>query len=121
MNQFPNLHNATWPGVVGKGPDSEPPIDLEIMLDMTAAASVSGTRFDGIDLALFEPHFNLDAPRDEWKRLADQVQSRELVIGSLVAPVWPPTGGGSAMGDQQERSRFLSQVRKTLSRRTNFD
>ena len=113
MNQFPKLHNATWPGVVGKGPDSEPPIDLQTMLDLTAAASVHGTRFDGIDLALFEPHFNLDAPRDEWKRLAEQVQSRELVIGSLVAPVWPPTGGGSAMGDKQERSRFLSQVQKT--------
>ena len=26
---FPALHNAMWPGLVGKGPDSEPPIDLE--------------------------------------------------------------------------------------------
>ena len=25
-NNFPKLHNAAWPGLVGKGPDSEPPI-----------------------------------------------------------------------------------------------
>ena len=30
----------------------------------------------------------------------------------MVAPVWPPTGGGSAMGDAADRKRFLAQVRK---------
>ena len=39
-NAFPALHNAMWPGLVGKGPDSEPPIDLDTMLDLTAAALV---------------------------------------------------------------------------------
>jgi hypothetical protein len=34
------------------------------------------------------------------------------VVGSLVAPVWPPTGGGSAMGSAEERKSFLTQVRK---------
>ena len=24
-NNYPKLHNAMWPGLVGKGPDSEPP------------------------------------------------------------------------------------------------
>ena len=43
-NNFPKLHNAAWPGVVGKGPDSEPPIDLDTMLDLTAAAEVDGVR-----------------------------------------------------------------------------
>src|SRR5581483_5967547 len=38
--------------------------------------------------------------------------SLNLVIGSVVAPVWPPTGGGSAMGSAEERSNFVSQVRK---------
>ena len=38
----PALHNAMWPGLVGKGPDSEPPIDLDTMLDLTAAAEVDG-------------------------------------------------------------------------------
>ena len=29
-NTFPKLHNATWPGVVGKGPGTpEPAIDLQ--------------------------------------------------------------------------------------------
>ena len=35
-----------------------------------------------------------------------------LVVGSVVAPVWPPTGGGSAMGDADERRLFVEQVRK---------
>jgi hypothetical protein len=29
-----------------------------------------------------------------------------------VAPVWPPTGGGSAMGSDADRKQFLEQVRK---------
>jgi sugar phosphate isomerase/epimerase len=110
--KFPALHNAMWPGLVGKGPDSEPPIDLDTMLDLTAAASVGGVRFDGVDLFLFDPHVSIDASDDELKRLADRVRSRSLVIGSLVAPVWPPTGGGSAMGDAAERQQFVTQVRK---------
>ena len=28
-NNYPKLHNAARPGLVGKGPDSEPPIDLD--------------------------------------------------------------------------------------------
>ena len=37
---------------------------------------------------------------------------RNLLVGSLVAPVWPPTGGGSAMGNADERRQFVTQVRK---------
>jgi sugar phosphate isomerase/epimerase len=111
-NNFPKLHNAAWPGVVGKGPDSEPPISLDTMLDLTAAAEVNGTKFDGVDLFLFAPHVEIDATDDDLKRLADKVRSRKLVIGSVVAPVWPPTGGGSAMGSEPERKQFLEQVRK---------
>ncbi len=109
---YPKLHNAAWPGVVGKGPDSEPPIDLETMLDLTAAAECDGETFEGVDLFLFAPHVDIDASDDDLKRLAESVQSRGLVIGSVVAPVWPPTGGGSAMGDDTEREKFLTQVRK---------
>src|SRR4051794_4353723 len=110
-NTFPKLYNAAWPGVVGKGPDSEPPIGLDTMLDLTAAAEVDGTRFDGVDLFLFAPHVDIDSSDDDLKRLADKVRSRNLVIGSVVAPVWPPTGGGSAMGNETERKAFLEQVR----------
>ena len=49
-NNFPKLHNAMWPGLVGKGPDSEPPIDLDTMIALTAKAEVNGVKFDGIDI-----------------------------------------------------------------------
>ena len=86
---------------MGKGPDAEEPfIDLDTMLDWTAAAEVDGVRFDGVDLFLSAPHVDIDSTDDDLKRLAEKVQSLGLVIGSVVAPVWPPTGGGSAMGDE---------------------
>lgn len=113
VNNFPKLHNAAWPGVVGKGGEgNDPPIDLDTMLDLTAAAEVDGIKFDGFDLFLFDPHINIDATDDEIKILADKATTRGLVIGSVVAPIWPPTGGGSAMGDDNERRKFLTQVRK---------
>ena len=89
-NNYPKLHNAAWPGVVGKGPGAEPPIDLDTMLDLTAAAEVEGVRFDGFDLFLYDPHIDIDAGDDEIKRLADKARSRNLEIGTVVAPVWPP-------------------------------
>jgi len=103
QHKFPALHNAMWPGLVGKGPDSEPPIDLDTMLDLTANASVDGVRFDGVDLFLFDPHVSIDATDADLKRLADKIASKGFVVGSLVAPVWPPTGGGSAMGSDEDR------------------
>src|SRR5436190_12583049 len=112
QNNYPKLHNAAWPGVVGKGEGSEPPIGLDTMLDLTAAAKVDGVKFDGVDLFLFAPHVDIDATDDDLKALADKVRARNLVIGSVVAPVWPPTGGGSAMGDESERQQFVEQVRK---------
>ncbi len=111
-NTYPKLHNAMWPGLVGKGPDSEPPIDLETMLDLTAAAEVGGQKFDGVDIFAADPHTSIDASDDELRRLADSVRQRGLVIGSIVAPVWPPVGGGSAMGSADERARFVENVRK---------
>src|SRR3954470_12103009 len=93
QHRFPALHNAMWPGLVGKGSDSEPPIDLETMLDLTAAASVNGVKFDGVDLFLCDPHVSIDASGDDLRRLADRIRARRLEVGSLVAPVWPPTGG----------------------------
>src|SRR5438477_7673946 len=112
-NNFPKLHNAMWPGLVDKGsPGAEPCIDLDTMLDLTTKAEVNGTKFDGIDIFLFDPHINIDSSDDDLKRLADKVRSKNLVIGSVVAPVWPPTGGGSAMGSDEDRKKFVEQVRK---------
>jgi len=112
-NTFPKLHNAMWPGLVGKGsPGAEPCIDLDTMLNLTAAAEVNGVKFDGVDLFLFDPHVSIDSSFDDLQRLADKIRYRGFVVGSLVAPVWPPTGGGSAMGDETERRRFVEQVLK---------
>jgi sugar phosphate isomerase/epimerase len=116
----PAIHNAMWPGLVGKGPDSEPPIDLETMLDLTAAAEVDGVKFDGVDLFASLPHIDIDSSKDDLKRVADSISRRNLVVGSLVAPVWPPTGGGSAMGTQEERNLFVTQVRKTCEMAKTF-
>src|SRR5689334_24481957 len=103
-NRYPRLHNAMWPGLVGKGsPGAEPCIDLDTMLDLTAAAEVDGVKFDGFDLFLFLPHIDIDASDDEIKKLAHKATSRGLVIGSVVAPVWGPTGGGSAMDEGEGR------------------
>jgi hypothetical protein len=114
-HKSPALHNAMWPGIVGKGPDSEPAIDLDTMLQLTASAEVDGEKFDGVDLFLSLPHTDIDSTDDDLKKLADKLSGHNLVAGSLVAPVWPPTGGGSAMGSQEERSRFLSQLRKACA------
>jgi sugar phosphate isomerase/epimerase len=114
-NDYPKLHNAAWPGVVGKGDGGEPPIDLDTMLDLTAAAEVDGVKFDGFDLFLYLPHIDIDSTvesDDAIKELAEKAQSRGLQIGTVVAPIWPPTGGGAAMGDDAQRSKFLGQVRK---------
>lgn len=104
-----------WPGIVGKGGDSEPAIDLDTMLSLTAAAEIDGTKFDGVDLFLSLPHTDIDSTDDDLKALADKLESHHLVAGSMVAPVWPPTGGGSAMGTEMERGRFLIQVRKACA------
>jgi hypothetical protein len=108
MPPQPKLHNAMWPGLVGKGgPGGEPPIDLDTMLDLTAKAQVDGTRFGGVDLFLFDPHVSIDSSNDDLQRLAEKISGKNLMVGSVVAPVWPPTGGGSAMGSEEERKAFL--------------
>jgi len=112
LHKSPAIHNAMWPGLVGKGGDGEPAIDLDTMLDLTATARVDGEGFDGVDLFLSLPHTDIDSSDEDLKRLADKLAAHNLVAGSLVAPVWPPTGGGSSMGSDEERGRFLTQVRK---------
>jgi sugar phosphate isomerase/epimerase len=115
QHKKPAIHNAMWPGIVGKGPDSEPFIDLDTMLQLTADAEVEGVKFDGVDLFLSLPHTDIDSTDDDLKRLADKLAAHKLVAGSLVAPVWPPTGGGSAMGSDLDRKQFLTQVRKACA------
>ena len=115
-NTYPKLHNAAWPGIVGKGaPDSEPIIALDTLLRLTANARAAGHRFDGIDLFITAPHFPIDADAGEVRRMSDHIASFGLKVGSFVAPIWGGAGGGSAMGSADDRARFLSQVRKACA------
>lgn len=102
-NNFPKLHNATWPGIVGKGENSEPPIDLDQLLELTVSAEFEGHKFDGIDIGLWAPHFDINISEDGLNKLADKVGELKLTIGTLVAPIW----GGSAMGPTDDRTLFL--------------
>ena len=112
-NTYPKLHNAAWPGIVGKGaPDSEPIIALDTLLKLTANARAGDQKFDGIDLFITAPHFPIDADAGEVRRMSDHIASFGLKVGSFVAPIWGGAGGGSAMGSADDRARFLSQVRK---------
>lgn len=107
------LHNAMWPGLVGKEPGTDhPPISLERMLELTAAAEVNGRKYDGIDYFLFHPHTDPDASDDELRRIADLIAGHGLKVGSVVAPIWPGTVGDSAMGDAEARRKFVLAVEK---------
>ncbi len=109
-NNYPKLHNAMWPGLVGKGsPGAEPFISFDTMLDLTAAAEVNGVKFDGIDLFLYNPHIDIDISDDGIKALAAKIRGRGLAIGSVVAPVW---FDASAMGDATKRANWVAHVRK---------
>jgi sugar phosphate isomerase/epimerase len=102
-----------WPGLVGKEPDTDhPPISLDRMLELTAAASVNGQKFEGVDLFLFHPHTDPDASDDAIRAMADKIAAKGLAVGSLVAPVWPGTVGDSAMGDEAARKKFVLAVEK---------
>ncbi len=112
MSSKPALHNAMWPGLVGKGDEEgqEPPILLDRMLELTAAAEVNGQKFDGIDYFLFHPHTDPDSTDDQLREIADKIASHGFAVGSLVAPVWPGTVGDSAMGDDEATGKFLKAV-----------
>lgn len=112
-NAYPKLHNAMWPGLVGKGsPGAEPFISLDRMLELTTAAEVNGQKFEGVDLFLFDPHINIDLSDDDVKKIADKIANKGLAVGSVVAPVWPGTVGDSSMGSPEQRAKFVLAVKK---------
>ena len=110
---YPKLHNAMWPGLVGKEPGTDhPPISLDRMLELTAKAEVNGQKFEGVDIFLFHPHTDPDATDDDIRRMADKIAAHGLKVGSLVAPVWPGTVGDSAMGSPEQQAKFVLAVEK---------
>jgi len=102
-----------WPGLVGKedGTDN-PPISLDRMLELTAAAEVNGQKFEGIDYFLFHPHTDPDASEDDLKKIADSIAEHGFKVGSLVAPIWPGTVGASSMGSDEDQKKFVLAVEK---------
>ena len=102
-----------WPGLVGKEAGSEEsPISLEKMLELTVQSETPTGRYDGVDLFLYSPHLDIDADESEIIKLADGIASQNLKVGTVVAPIWKDTGGGSAMGSGEDRKNFISAVRK---------
>ena len=57
-------------------------------------------------MPIYDPHVSIDSSDNDVEKLADKVRSRNLVIGSVVAPVW------SAIGSDDDRKQFLDQVLK---------
>ena len=110
---YPKLHNVIWAGRVGKEEGTDhPPIGLDRMVELTAGADVDGQKYDGVDCFLFHPHTDPDASDDELRAIADSIAAQGLSVGSLVAPVWPGTVGDSAMGDDEQRKKFVLAVEK---------
>jgi hypothetical protein len=104
-NNYPKLHNAMWPGVVGKGSgDGEPFIPLDTLLTLTRDAEYEGQKFDGVDLWLADPHISIDSTPDDVKRVSDHISSFGLKIGSMVAPIW----GGPAAARRWARPTIAS-------------
>jgi len=64
------------------------------MLRLTAAAKWTH-EVRSVDLFLSLPHTDIDSSDDDLKKLAENLASKRVAGGSLVAPVWPPTGAGS--------------------------
>ena len=106
-----------WPGLVGKGgPGAEPPIDLDTMLDHDREGRGQRRRSSTASICSSSIRTSASIRRtttsSSWPT---SIGRRDLVVGSLVAPVWPPTGGGSAMGSDEERKAFVTQVRKACA------
>ena len=100
----PALHNAAWPGVVGKGGgrraadrprhDARPDRrgrGRRRQVRRRRPVPVRPARQHRRDRRRAEAAGRQGPSRRAWS------------IGSVVAPVWPPTGGGSAMDEGEER------------------
>ena len=95
MHRLPKLHNAMWPGLVGKGsPGAEPASNSTPCSTSRPRREVNGADSTASICSSSTRTSSIDATDDEMKKLADKIAGRGFVVGSLVAPVWPPTGGG---------------------------
>ena len=78
-----------------RGRRGEPPIELDTMLDLTAAAEFEGVKFDGFDLFLFLPHVDIDSTRRRNQvagRQGPRAESRDR-LGGRADLGRPPAAG----------------------------
>ena len=61
--------------------------------------------------SFIDPHTDIDSDDGAIRQLAGTIQSRGLVVGSVVAPVW---FDASAMGDPTKRANWIAHVRKSV-------
>ena len=105
-NQFPKLHNAMWPGLVGKGSPGRRAVHRprhHARPDRQGQRQRREVRRRRpLPLRPARQHRFLRRRHQETRR---QGPAKGFVVGSVVAPVWPPTGGGSAMGDEADRKQ----------------
>ncbi len=106
-NNFPKLHNAAWPGVVGKGRGQRaadrPRHDARPdgrgrgrrRRSSTASTCSCSPRTSSID--------STDDDLEEAGRQGSLARPGRSARSSR--PVWPPTGGGSAMGEGEGRKQ----------------
>ena len=88
-NAFPKLHNAMWPGLIGKGDDEgqEPPISLETMLEWTAAADVDGQKFEGVECQIWFVRAALRALQvTRLPRVEGDERFRAVIVRATVVP-----------------------------------
>ena len=75
----PALHNAMWPGLVGKGARTPSRRSISTRCSISRPqAEVDGVKFDGVDLFLFDPHVSIDSTDDELKRLPTKSRAKGL-------------------------------------------
>jgi len=99
-----------WPGLVGKGAGGRACIDIDTLLDLTAKRG--GRPQDSTAwTCFFRPHVSIDIDDDGIKRLAEKIQFKAFVIGSVVAPVCRRRAE-APHGQREERTRSSSSPPK---------
>jgi preprotein translocase subunit SecA len=85
------------------------------MLEMTAAASVDGQKFDGVDLFLFHSHVDPEASEADIQRMADKIAAkglaREEASGANLSYTSPSEDGQVEIKDQRGRVEQAATAR----------
>lgn len=114
FNNRPFLSVPTWVGFVGKEPDKggEEPVPLDELCQLFAGTEHNGQRIEMLDIFCYMPHVDFDSP-DAAKKLGEAIFDKHgFFAGTLVAPTWAGTKGGSAMTAEGRAAR-AKQIRKT--------